>query len=410
VQQAFFSDPDDVQQILTDKETWPTRGHTGFDDLIGEGLLGMETGPKWASHRRLVSKFLSESHLKAFSTVIQEETRVLLRKWTTAAGGNDVDAQYDLSMAALDIIMRCAFGVPKEFLSQGIKHEDNRIVHGLDAALKTIILATAVPGFQWLPTPNNVKVWQALRDFDELSTRVFELGKKRFEENPHGPPTMLSEFLRMRKEKEADAENLTDSAILDELTTIRGAGHETTSNTLSWAMLLLAQNPAELELARSEVDAGIAGDVATFDEARALKRINAIFYEALRLYPTVPSFPRETHRDARLAKSGYDVPAGSLVLVSQHPMNRNPELFPDPDAFKPERFLDVGELQMSKPVGGPHHPFSFVPFGAGQRTCVGQRLSQIEAVMMLSAVVKNCTWCVPVASRAHPRLGCNAGD
>jgi len=410
---AFFSDPDDVKQILTDKEAWPTRGHTGFDDLVGEGLLGMPTGPKWASHRRLVSKFLSEAHLKSFSTIIQEETKILLGKWTTRAGA-EVNAQYDLSMCALDIIMRAAFGVPKEFRSQGIPQEENSLAHGLDAALKTIVIATGFPMFAWVPTPNNLEVWRAIKEHKVLAERVFALGKKHFEENPNDTPTMLSEFLRMRKEKEADAEHLTDKAILEELTTIRGAGHETTSNTLSWAMLLLAQNPVELELARQEVDAGIAGDVATFEEARALKRVNACFYEALRLYPTVPSFPRETHKDMVLSKSGYDIPAGSLVFVSQYPMNHNPALFDDPESFKPERFLDVGELQMSKPVGGPNHLFSFVPFGAGARTCVGQRLSQIEAVIILSAVIKNCSWRLKDPSKvveqiAEVTLGPKAG-
>jgi len=411
---AFFSNPDDVEQILTDKETWPTRGHTGIEDLVGEGLLGLPTGPKWASHRRVVSKFLSEAHLRAFSTVIQEETMVLLSKWTATRGGVECNAQYDLSMCALDIIMRAAFGVPKAFRSQGIPQEENTLAHGLDAALKSIVIATGFPLYMWLPTPNNLRVWRALKEHKALIERVFEFGKKQFEDHPDAPPTMLSEFLRMRKEKEADAVHLTDKAILEELATIRGAGHETTSNTLSWAMLLLAQNPHELELVRKEVDAGIAGDVATFDEARALKRVNACFYEALRLYPTVPTFPRETHKDAVLTKSGYDIPAGSLVFVSQLPMNLNPALFVDPNAYKPERFLNAGELQTSKPVGGPEHPFSFVPFGAGARTCVGQRLSQIEAVIILSAVIKNCEWRLkdpskPVEQIAEVTLGPKAG-
>jgi len=73
-------------------------------------------------------------------------------------------------------------------------------------------------------------------------------------------------------------------------------------------------------------------------------------------------------------------------------MNHSEALWKEPLKFQPERFLNVGELQMSKPVGGPEHAFSFVPFGAGSRTCVGQRLAQIEAVIMLSSICKNCDW------------------
>jgi len=83
-------------------------------------------------------------------------------------------------------------------------------------------------------------------------------------------------------------------------------------------MLLLSQHPDKLAWVREEADSVIAGQVATFDEARSLKRVNAVFYETLRMFPTVPSFPRETCKDAVLTKSGYDIPAGSLVFVSQH--------------------------------------------------------------------------------------------
>jgi hypothetical protein len=80
---AFFTKPEDVEEILTQQKIFPSRGRTGFTDLLGEGLLGMHSGEKWARHRHLVSRFLSHNHLKAFSVVIAEETDVLLNKWTS---------------------------------------------------------------------------------------------------------------------------------------------------------------------------------------------------------------------------------------------------------------------------------------------------------------------------------------
>jgi len=143
-----------------------------------------------------------------------------------------------------------------------------------------------------------------------------------------------------------------------------------TSNTLCWCLLLLFRSPDKLKWLREEVD-GIQGKCANYDEALQLKRTNAVFYEALRMYPTVMSYPRECHEDYRL-KSGWDIPKGSLVFVSQHPMNHDTKVWgPDALEFKPERFINVGELQMSKPVGVPDgERYGFAPFGGGPRTFV----------------------------------------
>jgi cytochrome P450 len=158
-------------------------------------------------------------------------------------------------------------------------------------------------------------------------------------------------------------------------------------------LLLLLQNPDKLKWLREECDTVIKGRVATFDEAQALKRTNAVFFETLRMYPTVMSYPRECHEDYRM-KSGWDIPKGSLVFVSQTPMNHDPNVWgANAEEFHPERFLGLGELQMSKPVGVPGgEKYGFAPFGGGQRTCVGARLGALEGVIMLSAIVKNLDW------------------
>jgi hypothetical protein len=105
---------------------------------------------------------------------------------------------------------------------------------------------------------------------------------------------------------------LTDREILDEFVTIRGAGHETTSNTLSWAIMLLAQNPVEQDRLFTEVDRRVAGSTPTVDEAEELRLCHMCIYETLRLFPTVPSFPRLAVQNCRLG--GFDVPAGELTF------------------------------------------------------------------------------------------------
>lgn len=403
---VFVTHPDDVEQVLTDRESFPTRGYTGFNELVGEGLLGMYSGQQHSAHRAIVTKFLSDNHLRGFSIVVEDEIKVLLGKWgvdvtkpkKSKLPKSKVNVQYDLGLLTLDVIMRTGFGARKEHLSQQIEEADNHLAHGLDEALKSIIIRTVVPGWEHLPIPLERRVNHFMTDsrsqmkeiFDQAITRISQqeaCGEK-------AEATMLSAMLDMRRNKDKDAAGLTDKEIFDELLTIRGAGHETTSNTLSWAMLLLYQHPVELAFLREETDRVIKGDVCTYDESKEMKRHIAVIYETLRLYPTVPSFPRECHSDTVIKRTGFDIPKGSLVLVSQRPLNRNPEFWPRPDDFMPSRFgEEPTTLKMGVPIGVPNGPkYGFAPFGAANRSCVGQRMALLEAVQILSTVVKNCDW------------------
>jgi len=302
-------------------------------------------------------------------------------------------------------------------MSQHIPDEENELAHGLDVTLKDVIIRTAVPFFGWLPTPTRFYINRMVKQARELQARLFAHAM-RDADDPGAPKTMLSEMLRMRKggaDADADAAGLTDSEIGDELQTIRAAGHETTSNTLCWAMLLLAQNPRELERLRREADEVVAGDVPTYEEAKRLHRHHSAVLETLRLFPTVPSFPRECHRDTVMRKSGYDIPRGSYVFVSQRALNRFG--WDRPDEFVPDRFDSVQAVSMSLPVGDPScgagadaRKYAFAPFGASTRSCIGSRIAMIEAVMALGAVTKTVEWRLafpdrPVAEVADVTLG-----
>jgi cytochrome P450 len=107
--------------------------------------------------------------------------------------------------------------------------------------------------------------------------------------------------------------------------TINGAGHETTANTLSWALQLLALHPVEQRRLQQEIDAIVTGESATFDEAQKLELTLCAVYETLRLYPTVPNYPRQAAVDCKLG--GYDIPRGSAVVVAQMSINRDPRWY-----------------------------------------------------------------------------------
>ena len=163
------------------------------------------------------------------------------------------------------------------------------------------------------------------------------------------------------------------------------------SPTQGWALLLLSENPDKLAKLRAEAEReclDVADGVVTYEHAKRMPYARAVILETLRLYPALASFPREAHEDVVLPSSGYDVPRGSMVYISQRALNRDPERWPRPNAFEPERFLDVGELQLGRPVATTPNTggYAFVPFGASHRGCVGQRLALLEAAMIVASI------------------------
>jgi len=380
---VWVSDPGLVKKVMTDKETYYTRGYTGFTNHVGEGLLGLPSGPVHSHHRRVVSQFLSEKYIKKYASQISEKTDVILDKWSAAAQEKrSVNAYYDFSVLTLDIIMYLGMGIETDYSrNQLIPDEENINAHDLDYALKHIVAETAFPPLGLIPD------WRIKRtqvNLNEMFEKCVEVAKK-----IDNPDSMLGFLLTAKNPDGSRA--LTDKEAMDEFKTIRGAGHETTSNTLCFILKYLSENPDKLSKLREEVDAAFDASTPTYEQAKSMKYAYAVMLEALRMNPTVPSFPRIAREDTELG--GYMIPKESFVFVSQYPMNRSKEIWGDPDVFRPERFLEpLPELHPSKPIGVPNAQgdtaYGFLPFGAGARSCAGARIAMIEAVMILTAIVK----------------------
>jgi len=205
--------------------------------------------------------------------------------------------------------------------------------------------------------------------------------------------TMIAQLRKVKDEEGL----LSEEEIMQEVLTMGGAGHETTGNTVSWALYLVAKNPDAQAKLREELDAHSAGSMPTFDEARnSLPYTLSTIYETLRIYPTVPLFPRQCTK-AGVKIDGVDIPKGAMVIVVTNAIHRDARYFPEPLLFKPERFVGTKAPANTLPVGAPNGPaFAFMPFGAGARTCVGQRFAILEAVVLLASIIKRFEVSIPV--------------
>jgi len=154
-----------------------------------------------------------------------------------------------------------------------------------------------------------------------------------------------------------------DQELRDELMTLLVAGHETTATTLAWAFDLLLRHPAELERLTAEIEAGQDTDY-----------LDAVIKETLRLRPVVPGVIRVLTAPTEL--NGYELPAGARVAPNIYLTHRRPDVYPEPERFRPERFLD----------GGPD-TYSWIPFGGGIRRCLGASFALYEMKIVIPAIL-----------------------
>jgi cytochrome P450 len=174
---------------------------------------------------------------------------------------------------------------------------------------------------------------------------------------------------------------LTDTEIQDELTTFLLAGHETSANTLGWALALLSAYPGARCRLTGELDTVLGDRDPEADDAARLPWTRAVVAEALRLYPPAWTIERDAVRGNDAA--GVPIPARSTVAISPYLIQRHPEFWPNPAAFDPGRFLPGGH-------GDPatRHRYAYIPFGGGRRACIGSAFAELEVTLVLATIMR----------------------
>jgi cytochrome P450 len=184
---------------------------------------------------------------------------------------------------------------------------------------------------------------------------------------------------RLIAARDEDGSRMTDRQLRDEVATLFLAGHETTALALSFALDLLARNPSAAETLEAEVDRVLGKRTARLQDVAALVYTDAVVREAMRLYPPAYAIGREALEDREVA--GWVIPRGAQVLVPQWVVHRDARWFTDPDAFRPERWLDGLAERLPR--------FAYFPFGGGARVCVGNHFAMLEAVLALATIAQH---------------------
>ena len=170
--------------------------------------------------------------------------------------------------------------------------------------------------------------------------------------------------------------HMSDEQLRDEIFTLMFAGHETTALALAWTFYLLARHPDERLRLEREVDEVLGGRPPTVDDIERLSFTHRVLLESLRLYPPAPVIGRQAQRDVELATCS--VRRGTVVTCSIFSIHHRPDLHPEPDAFRPERFAS----------NQPPSDGTYMPFGLGPRICIGNHFAMMEAQLLLASLVQ----------------------
>jgi cytochrome P450 len=191
----------------------------------------------------------------------------------------------------------------------------------------------------------------------------------------------------------ADPENgLTEDDLRNEVVTLVLAGHETTATALTWAWYLIAKHPEVERKLHREVDTALQDGLPTLDDLSRLPYTTMVFTEALRLYPPALAFGRRPISDTVIG--GYDIPAGTSVIVSPYITHRNPRYFDRPAEFDPERW-----------AGAQPPKFAYFPFGGGAKMCIGDGFAKMEGVLVLATIAKRWRLICDLQSNVGVRPG-----
>lgn len=365
----MFARPEHAEHVLALNQDNYVKAFTyrPLRALIGDGLLTAE-GERWRRHRRLLQPMFSRRDVAGFGPAMTAATQRLLAAWDKLPDGETVTVTRQMSALTLDIIGRAVLG------ADDLSSMAAMMGRATDIGQRVAVVASVLP-LRWGPAST-----RAIRAANRLAARTPDgleslTGRLMAEHRASaGQPRVNGRDDLLHRLLSA-ASPLTEEEIAAEVTTFILAGHETTSNALSWAFALLSAYPAARIRLEEEASSVLAGRPAESEDVARLPWTSAVVREALRLYP--PAWTVERDALAADTVAGVPVPAGATVAVSPYLIHHNPDVWPDPAGFDPGRFLDKDPDR-----------YTWLPFGGGKRACIGQAFAEQEAVLALATIAQ----------------------
>lgn len=367
---AVVGDPTALRELFampTDSFRWNHKANVlGF--VVGPGSMIVSDGPDHTRRRKSVQGAFNRKRLNGWIPTIVERTDAAIDDLLTdlAPSGAEID-MYPIGRAlVLDIVVRALFGPRLAPHTETI----GQLFERPQAYLESSFLSQLPHPF---PRTKRARVAADRRALDAIIDGEIEARRQ----DPSGDPNDVLEALVLDGA-------LDDAEIRDQVATLIGAGYDTTSASLSWMLTLCARTPVVWRRLGEEAD-HVFGSAADADHTTlaALELADRAMRETTRLHPAGVISPRETVTD--ITVGGFSIPKGTLILWSAHLAGRDPAAWPDPLAFRPDRFVEAtGEQRALADI-------AWVPFGRGARNCIGFALAQMELTLIVARLAQRLT-------------------
>ena len=367
---VYVADPALVKQVFTGD---PAVFHAGeangraLEPILGRHSLLTLDGDEHMRQRKLLLPPFHGEAVRRYRDLIADIAAREVERWPV---GEEFELRPRMQAVTLEVILRAVFGV----------REESRLARFREVLPR---LGEATGLQMWLPfLRRNLGPWSPWARFLRLRAEVDalvydEIRRRRAEPDAAERDDVLSLLLGARHE---DGSPMSDTELRDELITLLTAGHETSATALAWAFERLLRNPAALRRLTEEADEGVGDGYA-----------DAVVKETLRVRPVIVDVARVLTADVEVA--GWRLPAGTVVVPAIALLQLSPEHYPEPAAFRPERFLD-----------GQPAPYTWIPFGGGVRRCLGAAFAQLEIKTVLQSVVARASLEAPDQAPERARV------
>jgi cytochrome P450 family 110 len=388
---VFFSNPQALQVILTtdDSELFDSPGELSavLEPFVGTQSVMRLSGDRHRRMRQLLMPSFHGERMRSYGQFIRDITEEVMSQWVA---GKAFSVRQSMQRISLRVILRAVFGLNEGTRYHQLERLLGRMLDGVTNPWSVSLLNFPVLCQDFGPLSPWGSFVRARRRIDQLI--YDEIAERRT--HPDASRTDILALLMSARDEAGEA--LTDAELRDELMTLLIAGHETTATALTWAMYWIHKFPNvrkalldELQALDSPLDPNVVF---------RLPYLNAVCCETLRIYPVgMLTFPRVTK--SRIELMGSSLEAGTIVIGCIYLAHHREDVYPDPDEFRPERFLERR-----------YSPFEYLPFGGGVRRCIGMTFAQFEMKLVISSILSGCELALADSRSVRPvRRGLTAG-
>ena len=348
--------------------------------FLGKGLLTTH-GEAWRTQRRLIQRGFERKQLEVLSTIMQDSLAESLREFDRQVSIGPVDIYPQLMKMTFSMVAKSLFGAR-------LKDDDIDLVsHTISTVQEFIVRQTIQPYLNpWFKVSGDLRRHEAMRVRADGILLEY-IRTRRHQEPGHDLLQILMDA------RYSDGEGMSDELVLSESMQLLVAGHETSSNALSWLLYLLSSHPDCLEKVRQEFHSVLGDAPLSFGDVPRFEFTTQVILEALRLYPPFWMVDRMAVADDRIGD--VDIPRGSMVIVFVHGAHHAQRYWPNPESFDPARFTKANEKL--------HTPFTHLPFGGGPRGCIGGNYAMLQILTILSELLRRYDFQLTPGQTIEPR-------